>query len=303
MKKQYDTLIKTVSAFAVIIALILFIIKIIAWWFTHSVSILASLVDSCMDIAASTINFFAIRYALRPADKGHTFGHGKAESLSALAQSMFICGSALFLLLSAIQRIMEPQPLSYATLGIIVMIVSTFLSLSLVFTQRWVVKQTGSQAIKADKLHYETDSYINITILIALFLSTYGFIWVDGVFALVISGYIFYSAMKIGYEAIHALLDHALSQQDIAQIEMIARSFPEVLGVHDLRTRQAGKIKFIQLHLELDDNLPLIRAHAIADNVEQSLYAHFPYADIIIHQDPSSVVSKELSSQQRINHD
>ncbi|HDL7647209.1 TPA: CDF family cation-efflux transporter FieF [Yersinia enterocolitica] len=293
MDPQYARLVKAAALSATVLASILLIIKIFAWWHTGSVSLLAALVDSLVDLAASLTNLFVVRYSLQPADEEHTFGHGKAESLAALAQSMFISGSALFLFLTGFQHLASPEPLQDPGLGIWVTLIALFSTLILVTFQRWVVRKTQSQAIRADMLHYQSDVMMNGAILIALALSWYGFHRADALFALGIGVYILYSALRMGYEAVQALLDRALPDDERQEIINIVTSWPGVIGAHDLRTRQSGPTRFIQIHLEMEDMLPLREAHILADQVEQALLHRFPGADILIHQDPTAVVPKE----------
>lgn len=293
MEQHYARLVNRAALAATLLASLLLLVKIFAWWYTGSVSLLAALVDSLVDIAASLTNLFVVRYSLQPADAEHTFGHGKAESLAALAQSMFISGSALFLFLTGLQHLASPNELRAPMVGIIVTLVALFSTLALVAFQRWVVKRTRSVAIRADMLHYQSDVVMNGAILLALGLSWYGFKRADAMFALGIGVWILYSALRMGYEAVQALLDRALPDEDRQTIIDIASSWPGVQGAHDIRTRQSGPTRFIQLHLEMDDDLPLYQAHKMAEEVEQALLARFPGSDVIIHQDPCSVVTME----------
>ena len=276
MDPQYARTVKAAALSATVLASILLIIKIFAWWHTGSVSLLAALVDSLVDLAASLTNLFVVRYSLQPADEEHTFGHGKAESLAALAQSMFISGSALFLFLTGFQHLASPEPLQDPGLGIWVTLIALFSTLILVTFQRWVVRKTQSRAIRADMLHYQSDVMMNGAILIALALSWYGFHRADALFALGIGVYILYSALRMGYEAVQALLDRALPDDERQEIINIVTSWPGVIGAHDLRTRQSGPTRFIQLHLEMEDMLPLMEAHILADQVERALLHRFP---------------------------
>jgi len=293
MDQSYGRLVSRAAIAATVMASSLLVIKIFAWWYTGSVSILAALVDSLVDIAASLTNLLVVRYSLQPADKEHTFGHGKAESLAALAQSMFISGSALFLFLTGIQHLARPEPMNAPGIGIAVTLVALLSTLVLVTYQRWVVRKTKSQAVRADMLHYQSDVMMNGAILVALGLSWYGWHRADALFALGIGVYILYSALRMGYEAVQSLLDRALPEEERQEIVAIVNAWPGVSGAHDLRTRQSGPTRFIQMHLEMEDNLPLVLAHQIAEEVEQAILRRFPGSDVIIHQDPCSVVPKE----------
>lgn len=293
MNQRYARLVNGAALSATVMASLLLIIKIFAWWYTGSVSVLAALVDSLVDIAASLTNLFVVRYSLQPADAEHTFGHGKAESLAALAQSMFISGSALFLFLTGLQHLTRPEQMNAPLVGIVVTVIALASTLVLVAFQRWVVRRTQSLAIRADMLHYQSDVVMNGAILLALGLSWYGFHRADALFALGIGIWILYSALRMGYEAVQALLDRALPVDEHRAIMDIVAAQAEVLGAHDLRTRQSGPTRFIQLHLEMDDDLPLYQAHRIADDLERALLQRFPGSDIIIHLDPRSVVPFE----------
>lgn len=284
---NHAQLLKRVTYASVATAFILIIAKAIAWYMSGSIGILASLIDSLMDSFASIINLFAVRYALQPADDDHHFGHGKAEPLAGLAQASFIAGSAVFLIFNAIQRLQNPQELTNSRIGIAVMVFSIIVTIFLVLYQRHVVKITKNLAIKADSLHYLTDLLTNFSILIALYLTSIGYLWADAAFAIAIALYIFKSAFEIGNDAFAQLMDKKLDEETENQIIQAIKDTKGALGYHDLRTRQSGKDKFIQFHLELDDRLSLIDAHAIADGLEKKLMALIPDAEVMIHEDPT----------------
>ncbi|TON69753.1 cation diffusion facilitator family transporter, partial [Vibrio parahaemolyticus] len=215
-------------------------------------------------------------------------------------QAMFISGSAVFLILNGIDRFFRPHELNAPELGVYVSLFAMMVTFGLVMFQKRVVRITGSQAIAADSLHYQTDLYMNGAIMVALGLSYFGVTQADAVFAIGIGIFILYSAFKMVSEAIQTLLDRKLPDEELEQINQACLSVKGVLGVHQLRTRMSGPTRFIQLHLELDDNLRLIEAHYIADKVEDNLLALFPEADVLIHQDPLSVVfgpEKEQKAQ------
>ncbi len=290
---ESERLLRLATRASVTTAVILIIAKLIAYWQTDSVSILASLVDSLMDAAASIINLFAVAYALAPPDEEHRYGHGKAESLAGMAQATFIAGSGLFLIVEAIQRLINPQPIEAFNIGMGVMIFSIIATLILLSIQRHVIAKTNSTAIRADALHYKTDLFTNAAIVAALILSQFGWLGIDPLFALAIAAYILYSSWEIGSEAVHDLLDRELPEEKRQQIIEIAKNHPDVRGIHDLRTRLSGRTEFIQMHIELDDELPLIEAHEIADQVEDEIIKAMPTADVVIHLDPVSTVDLE----------
>ena len=280
-------LLKLASVASVITASFLIVVKLVAWYMTGSVSLLASLVDSVMDSIASLINLFAIRYSLQPADEEHRFGHGKAEPLAGLAQAAFIAGSAIFLIFHAVDRLRFSHQVEQIGIGIAVMLLAIVLTLVLLVIQRYVIQRTNSTAIRADSLHYTTDLFTNMSILLALYLSTLGWTWADPVFAIAVAIYIFYSAFHIGHDAFQQLMDRELPDEILQQIQDAAMSHEAVLGTHEMRTRQSGHTRFVQLHLELDENLSLKEAHKIADEVESEIKAFLPGAEVLIHQDPA----------------
>jgi len=288
--KEYAYLVKRAGQAAIIAASLLIIVKLIAWMVTGSSSILAALTDSLMDVTTSILNLLAIKIALQPADREHRFGHGKAESLAGLAQAAFISGSSVFLMFNGISAVINNHQITASNLAVSVMLFSLVVTIALVLFQRYVVKKTNSMAIKADSLHYRTDIVLNGAVLLAIILASYGWGWADGVFAIAVSLYILHGAWEIGTQSIDALMDKKLPQVDEELIVKLAYRVEGVRGVHDLRTRYSGYIKFIQLHLELDDEQSLYAAHKKADQLEFELEAAFPGADILIHLDPISVV-------------
>ncbi len=279
-------LLKLATNWSVATAAVLIVVKLVAWIETGAVSLLASLIDSLMDAAASVMNLIAVRYALRPADDQHRFGHGKAESLAALAQAAFITGSALLLTFEAVDRLIHPRDLTNPAAGLWVMVFATAATLLLLGVQRYVVRQTGSLAIRADSLHYLTDLLTNLVTIAAIALVMAGFGRADALLALAIAAYILYSAGGIGLQAVHDLMDRELPDDLQRRVVEVALEHPEVRGVHELRTRQSGPTRFIDLHLELNGRMSLAEAHRISDQVDNAIRSAVPGADVMIHQDP-----------------
>ena len=287
-------LLKFATYASVTTAVILIVAKLAAYIATNSVSVLASLIDSLLDAGASIINLFAVRYALEPPDDEHRFGHGKAESIAGLAQSMFIAGSGVFLIIESIERLAKPAPIDELGLGLAVMVFAIAATLALLAIQHYVIRRTHSVAIKADSLHYKTDLLTNTAIILALVLSQLGWYGMDPLFALGVAIYILYSAWQIAREAFNDLLDRELPDEKRLEIMRIATDHPQVMGAHDLRTRVSGRTVHIQLHLELDDQMRLLESHSIADNREAALRKAIPGADIVIHQDPAGIVERRI---------
>jgi ferrous-iron efflux pump FieF len=271
-------------------AAILIAVKLVAWLYTDSISLLSTLVDSVLDIFASLVNLAAVRHALTPADKEHRFGHGKAEPLAALGQAAFISGSALFLIFEASHRLFDPEPVAHTTLGIWVMVFAIAATFALTRFQAYVVRKTGSMAIRADSLHYVGDLLVNISVIVALLLvAELGWLWVDSVFGLAIAVYISTNAWRIAHGAYDMLMDRELPDDERQRIKEIVLAHPRVIDLHDLRTRSSGPYAFIQIHLELDGAMSLLESHEIADQVEVRIREAFPEAEVLIHQDPHGI--------------
>jgi len=271
-------------------AVALIAIKMVAFLLTDSVSLLSTLIDSLLDAAASMINLFAVRTALIPPDADHRFGHGKAEPLAAMGQSAFIAGSAMFLLVEAGNRLVNPSVIQNSGLGLVVMGISIVATIFLVTFQRHVIRRTNSVAIKADSLHYLSDLFVNSAVIVSLLLwRQFGWTFVDPIFAAGIGCYILWTAWQVAHSALDLLMDRELPDAARRKIRDIALAHADVRNLHDLRTRSSGHATFIQFHLELDGDIPLMRAHAVSDEVEGAILVAFPGAQVIIHQDPASL--------------
>jgi ferrous-iron efflux pump FieF len=288
---EQGRLMRLASLASVGAALLLIVLKFGAFLETGSVSMLSSLFDSALDAAASIVNLIAIRQALVPADAEHRFGHGKAEPLAGLVQVAFILGSSIVLVVEVVNRFRSGTAVTEMEIGVAVMVISLLVTGLLVLLQRHVVRRTGSIAIRSDQAHYATDFLVNISVIAALVLSTQlGWWWIDPAIGLAIAVFIAGAALRVGKDALDMLMDREMDEADRSRIKEIVRRHPQVLNLHDLRTRASGRDRFIQLHLELDGTLSLLEAHRITQAVEAEVCAGFPGAEVIIHQDPAGIV-------------
>ncbi|GAB4168348.1 MAG: cation diffusion facilitator family transporter [Rickettsiaceae bacterium] len=284
-KLESDDLIKSASYASVITALIIMAVKSYGWFATDSQSILASLIDSLLDVTSSLINLVAIRFALLPPDENHRFGHDKFQDLAIFSQSIFFFASCLFTLFSSSKALYMQDIPENAELGANAMYICIFLTLILVVYQTYVIRKTNSKVIAADKLHYFSDFLTNIAVIGSLYLSR-DFWYVDALIGIGISLYIMRASFLLFRDAIRNLADEEFVQADRDKIIKIVSSFSEAKGIHELKTRSAGNKPFIQFHLELDGELTLLDAHTISDEIAAELMKYFPSAEIIIHQDP-----------------
>lgn len=261
--------------------------KTAVWLLTGSVTMLASLMDSALDLLASIITLIGVKTALEPPDFDHRFGHSKAEGLAALAQAAIMAGSATFVLLEALGRLISPEPVRMAWTGFAVSALAIVLTMALVAFQRRVIRQTGSLAIAADNLHYTGDLLLNLAVMGGLALAAYTpFGWTDGLFGAGIAAYIAWNAFAVVRSAVDMLMDKEFSEAARETIFNITMGNPQVRGLHDLKTRSAGLRDFIQLHIEVDPELSLRDAHLAATEVEAAIGEAFPDAEIIINVDP-----------------
>lgn len=283
---------------SVLVALTLIAAKAYAWWLSGSVALLGSLTDSSLDFLASAVNLFAIIVALQPADEEHRFGHGKAEAIAGLFQTSIIFGSSAFLVYWSFLRIMNPVPIEAGTLGIGVSVFAILMTLGLVTFQKKVIAKTKSVAITADRLHYVGDLLLNGGVIVALLLSTMaGIPAADGYFGLAIALYIGWNAYQIGRTSIDMLMDREFGPKEREKIFNLVMENPDVKGLHDLKTRRSGLLSFIQMHIELDPDINLFEAHAIADEIETTVGEEFAGAEIIIHTDPLGLEMMETHDE------
>lgn len=280
------------------LALTLCLIKSLAVFYTSSLAVLSSMVDSLSDIFASLVTFFAIKISTRPASHTYRYGYGKVEALSSLFQAVFIALSGGFILYDAFLRLKNPVLLNQTDFGLVVMIISLVLTLILVGFQRYVAKITNSQAIFADSLHYSVDIMTNISIIISLVaIHFWQLNWIDSVMALAISVYLLYNAYDLGREAVRLLLDKELHDEIRDSIFKIVKQHPLSPEIHDLRTHDLGNAYMFEFHIELDGNLDLYTAHKYTDEVEALILQTYPNAQIIIHQDPKGIREERLDNK------
>jgi ferrous-iron efflux pump FieF len=292
---DYAFWVRLAAIFSTSTAFILVLIKLYAWLVTDSSAMLASTTDSILDLFASIMSIVILRFALAPADKEHSFGHGKAESLAGLVQASFVLGSAILLIFSGVSRLLNPQIIMHSEVAIWVTIISIILTLILVVFQRYVIKRTGSIIISGDALHYQSDLFLNLGVLAAIILSQGAWIQADGVFTILVALYLVFGAGQIMIQSVSQLMDSELSDEELSKIKTIVVKHKQAMGIHELRTRQSGAQKFIQFHLELSDHLSLLEAHGIGDEIEAEICQAFAPCEVFIHQDPSSVVQSGQS--------
>lgn len=294
-RQKSDRLMKLATYASVSVAIVLVLVKTTTWWRSDSVAMLGSLTDSGLDFAASLITLLAVRTAITPADEAHRFGHGKAEALSGLFQAALMATAAMFLTLNSLGRLWGPTYVDATDTMIGVSVFAIALSLVLVKFQAYVIKKTGSIAVAGDHLHYKGDILLNLAVVAAALFAMNDMFLADGFIGLAIGAYILWSAFGVARPATDMLMDREFPVEERELIFNTVMESPGVLGLHDLRTRASGRDKFIQMHIEVNGDLTVRKAHFIADEVEATLGEMFPEAEILIHVDPLSEASDNLT--------
>ena len=272
----------------------LLLVKGYAAWRTGSVAMLGSLADTGLDLLASLVTLYGVKLAAEPADHDHRFGHGKAEALAALFQVVLITASAVGIAARAVQRLSAPQVNEDASLGIGVSAVAIAATLALLAYQRSIIRHTGSVAIMADNVHYQSDVLLNLAVIAALALDQYaGIAGADPVFGIAIALWLAFGAFRASRHAIDQLMDREWSEAQRAAFMEVAARQPGIRGIHDFRTRRSGSLDFAQFHMEVDAKLTVAAAHDIVERVEGALRDAFPRVETLIHLDPEGHVDTD----------
>ena len=284
---ETHALTRGVTSLSVGVALILTAIKAAAWLASGSVAMLASLADSSLDVIASAATFIAVRYAAAPPDRGHRYGHGKAEAFASLLQAGLVFGSAALVAEEGIRHLIAPAPLQAEGWAMGVMAVSVVLTGALVTAQTRVLGKTRSVAVSGDRAHYAVDLASNLAAFGGIGLAAWlGSPRWDAAAGLLVAAWLVWGAVKVFRDSSDQLMDHELP--GTARREIVKRMTldPKVRGVHELRTRASGPYVHIQMHADLEPTLSLEEAHEVMVNAENRVLEAFPSADIIIHPDP-----------------
>ena len=269
-------------------ALGLVLLKLGAAWWTNSLAILASGLDSMLDVALSGLNWFSARKAEEPPDTEHPFGHGKVESLAGGIQALILAGVAVFIGVQGVERLRAPEPVVGTTWGVGVMLVSALVALGLSRLIRSRGAGTESPIIATEQLHYSMDFTSHAAVILALVLqATTGVIYFDPFVSILIAVFVIWQVRALSIDTAQDLLDRELPadvQQEIVRV--LDEHGGEVLAYHGLRTRRAGSQKIVNLHLVLCKAISFETSHHIVDHVEQELELAIPRTDVTIHADP-----------------
>lgn len=290
-----QTLRRFASTTALVVAFVLVGAKMWAWIATGSISLLTSAADGLVDVLASLVTFAGVRYAAKPVDSGHRYGHGKAEAVAAFVQALLLACAGVGLAIESVQRLIVPEAVTEMGVGIWVIVGSSLAAVALVTMQTYVVKRTGSTAIAADRAHYVTDVAVNLAVLLALLIQRYtGWTRADATGALAITCYMLWNARGMAAHALIQLLDRELSAEERERIRATVLGTNGVRAVHDIRTRDGGDRVFVEYHVEVDGWLSVADGHTISDCSEEAVTALFPAADVTAHLEPAGIVDRRL---------
>lgn len=278
---------RRITLWSVATAAVLIILKGAAFAASGSVALLSSLADSGLDLVASLITFWAVRYAAAPPDAEHRFGHGKAEAVASLVQAALVFASAALVGREAVDRLIHPVEIQQGGWAVAVMVASIVLTGALVAAQDRALRQTGSVAVEGDRAHYFADLAANVVALVGIAGAAWlGFGQLDAIAGLIVCVWLLWGAFGVLRNAADHLLDRGLEADQRARIVALATDDPDVIGVHQLRTRISGPVVMIQMHMDLDPTLVLEQAHDVMVRAEKRILSAFPAADILIHPDP-----------------
>jgi cation diffusion facilitator family transporter len=292
---------------SIITALSLAVLKLLTGFFTGSLAVLTSAIDSLLDILMSGINLMAIRHAEQPADEHHAYGHGKFETLATIFQSIIIAGSGTWIIYEAIQRMIVASPIKQTGIGIAVMSISTVASFMISRHLRRVAKETDSSALEADSLHFSMDVYTNLALLAGLILiSLFDLPWLDPVMSILVAIYILIESLRLLRQGMRDILDEQLPESIRTEIETLIKDHKhELFGYHNLRTRRAGSQKLIDFHLTVCKHLSVEEAHNITDYIEKKISEQIIGTDVTIHVEPCrqhNCPGRESCPAQMIRH-
>lgn len=282
-----DDIRRRITLLSVVAAVVLIAIKTFALAASGSVSVLASLTDSALDLAASLATFFAVRWAAAPPDAEYRHGHGKAEAMAALVQSGLIFASAAFVGWEAVQRIFSPQPVAAGGWALGAVLLSMAVTAGLVWLQGRALKQAPSLAVEGDRSHYASDLAANGVVLIGVvsgaWLNAPG---LDAAAGLIVAIWLGWGAVSLLGQASDQLLDRSATSEVDSAITAAVLSDPRIGGLHRLRTRMIGNVVQAQMHIDLEPTLSLQEAHDIVEAAEERIRIAAPDADVHIHADP-----------------
>lgn len=287
MEDNYNQLKQQTARLSVLSNTLLVVLKLFVGIFTGAVSIVSEAAHSAVDLIAALVAYFAVRKSSQPPDSQHAYGHGKIENLSAAFEAVLIVVAALWIVYESVDKIRSPHAPEYLEYGLAVMALSVVVNYWVSSKLYQVARLTGSHALEADALHLKADIWTSAGVFVGLgIIKLTGLFWLDPVIAIAVAVIVFKAGFSMTMKSIYELTDVSLPEEEEEAIRAIVNSHPAVIAFHQLRTRRSGSFRLIDMHLVLQKDMHLDKAHAVCDEIEASIKAQFAPCDVIIHLEP-----------------
>lgn len=281
--------VRRLSFWSIVVGVAIFALKLVAWWLTGSVALFSDAMESIVNVVASGVAWYAIGVAHTPADDNHPFGHHKAEYLSAVLEGVLIVVAALLILREAVLAFAQPSPLAVPAVGLAIN------AFAAVGNGVWaaILMRAGraarSPALMADARHLWTDVVTSAGVIAGLLMAlATGWLWLDPLMAVIVAVNILWHGWHTVKASVQGLMDVAVEPEDLAEIERLVHANSDgALEFHDLKTREAGRARFIEFHLVVPSDMTVERAHRICDRIEDALEAAFSGVRVTIHVEPA----------------
>jgi len=277
---------KRVALLSVLAAILLTTFKLIVGLLTGSIGILSEALHSALDMVAAAITYFAVSVSDKPADKDHNFGHGKVENLSAFIETLLLLVTCVWIISEALHRLTSGETMIEVTFwSFAVVITSIVIDFSRARALKKVAKETNSQALEADALHFSTDIWSSSVVLVGLICASFGFFMADAIAALCVAAIVIYISFKLGKRSIEVLLDKVPEDTRLKIEEVMAR-VSEITTYHDLKVRASGADTFVELNIHVDPQITIEEAHRITEDIEAKIRNVIPRCDVHVHAEP-----------------
>jgi cation diffusion facilitator family transporter len=282
---------KRVALLSVLAAILLTTFKLIVGLLTGSIGILSEALHSALDMVAAAITYFAVSVSDKPADKDHNFGHGKVENLSAFIETLLLLVTCVWIISEALHRLTSGETMIEVTFwSFAVVITSIVIDFSRARALKKVAKETNSQALEADALHFSTDIWSSSVVLVGLICASFGFFMADAIAALCVAAIVIYISFKLGKRSIEVLLDKVPEDTRLKIEEVMAR-VSEITTYHDLKVRASGADTFVELNIHVDPQITIEEAHRITEDIEIKIRNVIPRCDVHVHAEPEEDIS------------
>lgn len=294
---------KRIAFISVLAAIFLTSFKIVIGVLTGSLGILSEALHSTLDLVAAVITYFSVSVSDKPADRDHNFGHGKVENLSAFFETILLLITCVWIIYEAIHRLITGNTaIEINVWSFVVVITSILIDISRSRALLKVAKETNSQALEADALHFSTDIWSSSVVLLGLIFASFGIFFADVIAALMVAAIVIYVSLKLGKKSIEVLLDK-VPEETRSKVEEIMAKVSEITAYHDLKVRTSGADTFVELNIHVDPELSIGEAHTITDKIEEDIRKAIPRCEVHVHAEPEELhvfahsINKTMATQ------